>query len=193
MSEQVNTNETQSDNKGGCASECCVSGRHHKKLCVGKLIGIFVLVTIGFFTGKAFSSEHGWCHEGQDAFVTGHAIDHEKISMMAEKRLQHVLSAANASTEQKTKANGIIKNSEKEMVPLAEKIHNNHLKLLQLLAAKDLDKAAVEQTRIEQVNTMDEISKHMTQTILAIADLLTPEQRLKLADLLKGKRGWLEH
>jgi Spy/CpxP family protein refolding chaperone len=65
--------------------------------------------------------------------------------------------------------------------------------MLTLLKAKEIDKAAIEQLRVEQLKTMDEVSKHMTQTILAVADLLTPEQRAKLAENMSKHGGWMHN
>jgi Spy/CpxP family protein refolding chaperone len=40
---------------------------------------------------------------------------------------------------------------------------------------------------------MDEVSKQMTQTILAIAELLTTEQRVKLAENMSKHGGWMHN
>jgi Spy/CpxP family protein refolding chaperone len=141
--------------------------------------------------GKSFGFEHGWCHDGHANFILGKPIDSAQLGKMAEKRIEHMLSGVDASKEQQTKANEIVKKSVLNGVPLAEQMRDNQQKILTLLNAKEIDKSAIEQLRGEQVKTMDEISKQMTQTILAIAELLTPEQRAKLSDNMTKHGGWI--
>ena len=143
--------------------------------------------------GKSFGSEHGWCHGGPANFVSGKPVDPEQMSKMAEKRIEHMLSEVDASKEQKAKADEIVKKSVLNGAPLAEQMRSNHEKVLTLLKAKEIDKAAIEQLRLDQSKTMDEVSKQMTQTILAIAELLTPEQRAKLAENFSKHGGWMNN
>jgi Spy/CpxP family protein refolding chaperone len=143
--------------------------------------------------GKSFGFEHGWCHDGPVNFVSGKPIDSAQLSKMAEKRIEHMLSEVDASKEQQAKATEIVKKSVLNGVPLADQMRDNHQKILTLLNAKEIDKPAIEQLRGEQVKTMDEISKQMTQTILAIAELLTPEQRAKLAENMSKHGGWIHN
>jgi Spy/CpxP family protein refolding chaperone len=143
--------------------------------------------------GKSFGFEHGWCHDGPANFVSGKPIDPEQMSKMAEKRTEHILSEVDASKEQKAKTIEIVKKSVVNGAPLAELMRGNHEKIVTLLKAKEIDKAAIEQLRSEQLKTMDEISKQMTQTVLAIAELLTPEQRAKLAENMSKHGGWMHN
>ncbi|MDD5471497.1 MAG: hypothetical protein PHP05_06240 [Sideroxydans sp.] len=47
--------------------------------------------------------------------------------------------------------------------------------------------------RAEQIKLADDASKRMTSTMLAVADVLTPEQRAKLAEKMEKRRGWMHH
>jgi Spy/CpxP family protein refolding chaperone len=168
--------------------------RHcHGKHRMGRFIGLLVILGIGFMAGKSFGFEHGWCHQGAPGFASGKPINPEQMSKMAEKRLEHLLSEVDANKEQKAKAAEIIKKSVAAGAPTAEQMRANHQKMMALLSSKEIDKAAVEQLRIDQLKTMDEVSKHMTQTILEIAEVLTPEQRAKLSEKLAKHGGWMHN
>jgi Spy/CpxP family protein refolding chaperone len=194
MTEQDPTVTNQAEQKNGCCHNRHNSDRHcHGKHRIGRFIGLLVILGIGFMAGKSFGFEHGWCHDGQANFVSGKPIDPEQMSKMAEKRIDHMLSEVDASKEQKAKANEIVKKSVLNGAPLAEQMRGNHEKILTQLKAKEIDKAAVEQLRVEQLKAMDEISKQMTQTMLAIAELLTPEQRAKLAENMTKHGGWMHN
>jgi Spy/CpxP family protein refolding chaperone len=64
-----------------------------------------------------------------------------------------------------------------------------------LLAAPTIDRAAVEKLRAEAAAKFDAKSKALVGGVLEIADQLTPEQRVRLADELAqmrphGPMGW---
>ena len=194
MTEQDTAVTNQTEQKKGCCPTRHYADRHcHGKHRIGRFIGLLVILSIGFMAGKSFGFEHGWCHDGPANFLTDKPINTALLSKMAEKRVEHMLSEVDASKEQKAKADEIVKKSVLNGAPLAEQMRSNHEKILTLLNAKELDKAAIEQLRIDQVKSMDEISKQMTQTILAIADLLTPEQRAKLAENMTRHSGWMHN
>jgi Spy/CpxP family protein refolding chaperone len=194
MNEQVTTPPTQPEQNNNCCHNRPGTGRHcHGKHRLGRFIGLLVILGIGFMAGKSFGFEHGWCHEGAPGFASGKPINPEQMSKMAEKRLDHLLSEVDATKEQKAKAAEIIKKSVASGAPTAEQLRGNHQKMMALLSSKEIDKAAVEQLRVDQLKTMDEVSKHMTQTILEIAEILTPEQRAKLSEKMAKHGGWMHH
>ena len=194
MNEQDTTATNQAEQKNGCCHQHNHSNRHcHGKHRIGRFVGLLAIIGIGFMAGKSFGSEHGWCHEGPANFASGKPIDAGQMSKMAERRIEHMLSEVDASKDQKAKAAEIVKKSVENAAPLAEQMRGNHEKLLTLLKAKEIDKAAVEQLRIEQLKAMDEVSKQMTQTMLALAELLTPEQRAKLAENMTKHGGWMHN
>ncbi|MFN3549996.1 MAG: Spy/CpxP family protein refolding chaperone [Mesorhizobium sp.] len=66
--------------------------------------------------------------------------------------------------------------------------------VLTILGAETIDRDAVEKLRAERVAAMDAASKTMTAALVEAAEVLTPEQRAKLAKLVEergegGRRG----
>ena len=194
MNEQVTSPPSQPEQNNSCCHNRHSSDRHcHGKHRVGRFIGLLVILSIGFMAGKSFGSEHGWCHEDAPGFASSKPIDPEQMSKMAEKRLDHLLSEVDATKEQKVKATEIVKKSVTTGAPIAEQMRSNHQKMMALLSAKEIDKAAIEQLRVDQLKTMDEVSKHMTQTMLSIAEVLTPEQRAKFSEKMAKHGGWMHN
>jgi Spy/CpxP family protein refolding chaperone len=195
MTEQdTTTTTTQTEQKNGCCYNRHNSGQHcHGKHRFARFIGMLAILGIGFMAGKCFAFEHGWCHDGAPDFISGKPIDPQQMSKMAEKRIEHLLSEVDASKDQKTKAAEIVNKSVLNGAPLAEQMRANHKKMMTLLSSKELDKEAVEQLRIDQLKNADEISKQMTQTMLAIAEVLTPEQRAKLSEKMVKHGGWMHN
>jgi protein CpxP len=195
MSEQTTTTQdTNNESKG----RCCGSNRHehhchggHRGRCFGKFLGIMLVFGLGFFAGKSFACEHGWEHGGPGAFMSGKAMDAEHMGKFAGQRVSHMLDEVKASDAQKEKASAIVKASVQKGAPLAEKMRDNHAQLGKLMSAATLDKAAIESLRVEQIKLADEASKLATQTMLDVAEILTPEQRAKLAEKMEHRGSWM--
>jgi len=189
MSEQ--TQETNQETKGRCNGKHdhhCHGRRGH---CLARVIGLLAVFGIGFFSGKVMACEHDFRHGGPQAFMSGAPMDTERMGKFADKRMQRMLDDVKASDAQKEKASAIVKASLEQGAPLAEKMRDNHLQMRKLMAAPTLDKAAIEAMRAEQIKLADEVSKQMTSTILAVADVLTPEQRVQLAEKMEKRHSKL--
>ena len=191
MSEQTTTQDTNNEDKRGCNGKHDHHCHGHRGHCLARVIGILAVFAIGFFSAKAMACEHGMGHGGPQAFMSGGQMDAERMGKFAGKRLERMLDDVKASDAQKEKANAIVKASIETGAPLAEKMRDNHIQMRKLMAAPTLDKAAIEAMRAEQIKLADEASKQMTSTMLAVADVLTPEQRAKLAEKMEKRRGWM--
>jgi len=196
MSEQTtNTQETSNETKGRCG------GRHehhchggHRGRCFGKVLVVMLVFGLGFFAGKSYACEPGFGHHGgPEAFMSGKPLDVEQANKFADKRMQHMLGEVKASDEQKAKASAIVKASLEKGAPLADKLRDNHVQMRKLMSAANIDKAAIETLRVEQIKLADEASKLMTQTMEEVAEVLTPEQRAKLAEKMEKRHGWMHH
>jgi Spy/CpxP family protein refolding chaperone len=198
MSEQTpNTQDSNKETQG----RCCGSERHerhchggHRGRCFGKVLGVMLVFGLGFFAGKSFACEPGFGHHGgPQAFMSGKPLDVEQMNKFAEKGMQHMLDEVKANDAQKAKASAIVKASVEKGAPLAEKMRDNHHQLGKLMSAATIDKVAIEALRAEQIKLADEASKLMTQTMEDIAEVLTPEQRAKLAEKMEKRHGSMHH
>lgn len=180
---ETNTTQQPGNQRQGRGGE----QRYHRVRSFGK-----ALMAVLAVSGLA-ACGHGWHDGGPAAFMSGKPVDAERMSKFADKRLQHMLDEVKASDAQKAKASEIAKTTVAKGVPLAEKMRDNHQQLGKLMLAATLDKAAIETLRAEQMRLADEVSKLATQTILEISELLTPEQRAKLAEKMEKRHGGKHH
>ena len=185
MSDQTNTQETNNETRGCCSSKQDHHCRRGHR--VARVIGILAVFGIGFLSSQVMACGHGMGHGGPEAFTSGKPMDAKHMGKFADKRMQHMLDEVKASDAQKEKASVIVKASLEKGAPLAEKMRDNHVQMRKLMSAATLDKAAIEAMRVEQIKLADEVSKQMTSTMLAVAEVLTPEQRAQLAEKMEKR------
>ncbi|GAB5606148.1 Spy/CpxP family protein refolding chaperone [Sideroxyarcus sp. TK5] len=190
MSEQTTT-DSNKETEGRCHGKHDHRCHGHRGHCVARVIGVLAVFGIGFFSAKVMACEPSMGHGGPQAFMSGGQMDTERMGKFADKRLDRMLDDVKASDAQKEKASAIVKAALEQGAPLAGKIRDNHIQMRKLMAATTLDKAAIEAMRAEQIKLADEASQRMTSTMLAVAEVLTPEQRAKLAEKMEKRRGWM--
>ena len=149
-------------------------GRQRRRLLLSGAV-VVALVAGGAVAARAWSVHH-FHHHGP--WMTSGAIPVNLV----EQRLDHVLHEVDATPEQQTKLHVIVEAAIKDLDPVRQQLLGTRSQIATLLAAPQIDRAAVEQLRTERLAEMDQASKRMTQALLDAADVLTPEQRKKLAD-----------
>jgi Spy/CpxP family protein refolding chaperone len=134
-----------------------------------------VLVAGGAVTARAWTAHHFRPHGG---WMTTQAIPVDLV----EQRIDHMLKTVDATPDQETKLHAIIEAALKDLDPIRQQLAGTRKEMAALLGQPQIDRAAVEQLRSQRVAEMDQASKRMTQALLDAADVLTPDQRKKLAD-----------
>jgi Spy/CpxP family protein refolding chaperone len=94
--------------------------------------------------------------------------------------------AADASPDQKARVAAIAKAAMADLRPAHEQFRQAHARAHELLMAPVIDRAALEQLRAAQMQRMDFISRRILAAVEDAADVLTPEQRAKLAEHLRA-------
>jgi len=107
---------------------------------------------------------------------------------LVQHMVAHTLDSVGASADQEAKIHDIIASKFGEIAPNPEEHEAMRKQALNLLAAPTIDRAAVEKLRAEAVAKFDAKSKALVGGVEEIADQLTPEQRVKLADELAQMR-----
>ena len=134
--------------------------------------------------------------------TTDHAMgDHHggRGADMMQRRMGRMLDKIGASPEQKQKIADIA-NIAKQQSGDMKANHERHTKarsdMAAALSAPTIDKATVERLRAEGIANHDTQSKKRTQMMLDIAAVLSPEQRVKMREMMEkrggreGGRGW---
>jgi Spy/CpxP family protein refolding chaperone len=114
----------------------------------------------------------------------GGPLTTEQLVDRADRAVRHVAIELDATPEQQQKLEAIVKGAVTDLAPLRDKARATHQKVRELLTATTVDRAAIEKLRAEQVATMDTLSKRIAQAVGDAAEVLSPDQRRKLGDML---------
>ena len=142
---------------------------------------------IGGYVGKSFAHGPMGGGFGGPMAMTGD-IDPARIDAQIERMTKHLASEVNASAEQRDKIAAIGKAAAKDLLPLRTRLQDARKQAAALASAPTVDRAALEKLRAEQMALMDTVSKRVTQAMADAGDVLTPAQRQKIAERMKGGR-----
>jgi Spy/CpxP family protein refolding chaperone len=132
----------------------------------------FVMGHGGHHRGGGWGDHGGFRHEMSVADMQEH-ID---------GMVKHFARHADATEEQQTKLAAIAKAAVADLQPLHQQLVDAHKKALDLFRQPTIDRTAFESLRAEQIARLDTASKRLAQAMTDMAEVLTPEQRAKLAD-----------
>lgn len=102
----------------------------------------------------------------------------------------HALDTVDATAEQETRIWAIIDGARAEMRPVMREFRDTRTAVMDLMAAPTIDRAAAEKLRAERIAAIDAASKKVVAAALDAAEVLTPEQRAKLVEQMKERKGF---
>ena len=126
----------------------------------------------------------GWHHRGHHG-----PMDPETIARRIDRGVDRVLSDVGASAEQKQKVSAIAKAAVAELTPLRDRHRAARTRVIEILSAPTVDRGALEKVRAEELAMAEGASRRVTQALADIADVLTPEQRVKLREKAERRMG----
>lgn len=131
--------------------------------------GVVALLAVG-----ALARMGGGHHHGHDRMGAGN------IEQKAEFVAERIAKKVDATPEQAAKLQLIAKTASADVAPMKEQMTQAKAKLETLVNAPTVDRAALEQLRVAQVQQMDAVSQRMSTSLADALEVLTPEQRAKL-------------
>ncbi len=148
-----------------------------------------MVIAAGSWTGLSQAAG-----ESKDPLAGGHHQMHgERGGMtpeMSAKRIDRMIERllSDGTPEQKTKVRTLANAAAKDLMPLRKQRREAHQQGMTLLAQPNIDRAALEQVRATEMQLDEQTSRRMTSALADIAEVLTPAQRVRVAEQL-AKRG----
>jgi len=120
----------------------------------------------------------------------GAPFDPAQVDRHIERVIKHLAVEADASADQQAKLVAIAKGAVNDLLPLREKLQANRGQALDLFTAGNVDRAAIERLRGEQLALVETASKRISEALGDAAEVLNPEQRRTLVDRVSHFGGW---
>lgn len=119
----------------------------------------------------------------------GPGMDPEAMGKRLDAMVAFALADTDATPDQKSRISAIVKQAAAELAPLRKTHMEARRKSMALLTAPTIDRAQLEALRVQQMQLGDSVSRRMVQALADAAEVLTPEQRAKLAQHWQARRG----
>jgi protein CpxP len=136
--------------------------------------------------GQGFAFRHFALQH--DGFLSG-PLSPAQIDDRIDRMTKHMAIELDATADQQGKIAAIAKAAVADLRPMREQAQAAHARALSLFTAPSIDRAAIERLRVEQVALADTASKRIVQALADAADVLSAEQRRKVADWVALMRG----
>jgi Spy/CpxP family protein refolding chaperone len=158
--------------------------RGRKTVFVVALLAVAVVAGLtGNMLSTAFGQGFAWHAMHDGGFMSG-PLSQAQIDDRIDRVTKHIAIELDASADQQTKIAGIAKAAVGDLLPLREKAQAAHAQALALLTAPTIDRTAIENLRAQQLGLAETASKRVTQAVADAAEVLSPDQRRKIADFV---------
>jgi periplasmic protein CpxP/Spy len=156
---------------------------------------VVVLVAVAGLTGNMLSTAFGqgfaWHHFGmRGGGMFGAPLTPAQIDDRIDRMTKHMAIELDATTDQQAKIAGIAKAAVGDLRTLREKAQAARTQAIALLTAPTIDRTAIERLRAEQIALAETASKRIAQALEDSAEVLSPEQRRKVADWIALGSPW---
>lgn len=154
--------------------------RRRRRRTILSLVGAMTALVLGTSTlWSAGAGAHGrWSRSG-GPFAGDPEAAQEHARFMAAWMLDRV----DASDEQQEQAQALVAEAAAELLALGRQHRENRGAFLELLSRPALDRDALEELRRGEVALADRASRRLVETLSDVAEVLTPEQRVELAEM----------
>ncbi|MBU2583245.1 MAG: hypothetical protein KJ622_16165 [Alphaproteobacteria bacterium] len=125
----------------------------------------------------------------QARFRHGRPKTVEEAQERASRMAKHLAIEIDANGVQMDKLVEIAKGVAADVFPIRESIKTVREDAINLLSGDTVDRAKLETMRTEQFAKIEDVSKRLTIALADAAEVLNPEQRVKLAERVKEWRG----
>jgi periplasmic protein CpxP/Spy len=95
-----------------------------------------------------------------------------------------ILSRIDASDEQRQQVKAIVQATVQDLAPMREQHHQNKQTMLQALTQPSIDRAVLGDIRQAELQLAETASERMVAALADVAEVLTPEQRTRLAEFM---------
>jgi uncharacterized membrane protein len=112
------------------------------------------------------------------------AYDPDMVQARIEFATDWILSRVEASDEQRQQVKAIVQATAQDLAPMREQHHQNKQTMLQSLTQPTINRTALGDIRRAELQLVERASERMVAALADVAEVLTPEQRTRLAEFI---------
>jgi Spy/CpxP family protein refolding chaperone len=116
-------------------------------------------------------------------------MDPEAMGKRLDAMVSFALADIDATPDQKSRISSIARQAAADLAPLRKTHHDARQKSMALLTQPTIDRAQLEALRVQQMQLGDTVSRRMVQAIADAAEVLSADQRARLAQKWQARRG----
>lgn len=131
----------------------------------------------GWGHGRFCSYGHGWRHHRHGP------IDAETMGKRADAAVEWLSKQVDATDDQQLQIKEIVNQAIGEISQLIDQHHANRDEMVNELINAEIDRSALERLRSSELALAEQASNRLINAIADAAEVLTPEQRIQLAEL----------
>jgi len=152
-------------------------------LAIGGLLGALAATSFNVWSqvqGGPDGDGHGrgcWGHKRMSSMTP------EQRAERADFATEWVLSRVDATEEQKTRIKAIVQDAIKDLGQVREQHMKDRQAFMDVLSQPTVDRAALKQIRASEMQLAESASDRFVTAIADAADVLTPQQRVKLVEM----------
>jgi len=145
------------------------------------VFGGFAAGAIGFLAGSTMPVADAALH----AFARGPGCHGEHARERVGTFVSFAMHRLDASDEQEQRVLSIVETAMDDLEPLRDAHYANRAQLASLLAQPTVDRAAIEDLRVEAVALADDFSRTIAGAVADTAEVLSAQQRIELVEHLE--------
>lgn len=143
------------------------------------------VVTGGFLGSLLVGGVNMYTHARQGPGWWSHAGHNpEMVNARIEFATDWILSRIEASDTQRQQVRAIVQATVQDLTPMREQHHQNRQTMLQALTQPTIDRVVLGDARQAELHLADTASDRIITALANVAEVLTPEQRTKLAEFM---------
>jgi periplasmic protein CpxP/Spy len=143
--------------------------------------GALLVAVLGTVTLSAWAMPHGGGHGGPGMGM-----------MMGGRGLERMLDSVNATADQRSQIKAIAERAMADLKAQRDAAKGTRDQFMTLFTQPTVDANAAEALRAQKMQQADQASRRMTQAMLEVSRVLTPEQRKQLAERMSQRRSMME-
>lgn len=159
--------------------------RTRRMAIAGLALGALVVTGIGATTVASDFGNRSFDHYARMDDGAKGGMGSGMRGKFMEHRLNRLLDSVDATAEQKQKITDIFKKARESAQADRREPGQMREQMIMLLKEPTIDRNAVEALATSRAERMQEVSKIMSNALVDAAEVLTPDQRVKLADKVK--------